>query len=324
VKEVRLSSKLVVGLLAAACVCAVPSAAQAFSPYLIVPEPAIAEASPAYRYANMTDAQALAELDHRGVLHAKLEHVPGVRAPVRLLGRLHGVLVRSALPESQRAQSPFEILDARLALALDDFCALLVRHDVDEVVHFSMYRPSAATPVRSLPAAAPAPAARGNAEGARPRPGPNAAQGAPARKVAPHKGTAPRIYTPPKVRPGESRPGARLARRDPAATGLSTTTWTPPGTRHPAGLAIDVAMLHKRDGRWLTVRTDFHGRIGEKTCGEGARVPDGEAARELHAVVCEARDPAIFTYVLTPDFNAAHADHFHMEVKPGVRWFLYH
>jgi hypothetical protein len=21
---------------------------------------------------------------------------------------------------------------------------------------------------------------------------------------------------------------------------------------------------------------------------------------------------------------AAHADHFHMEIKPGVRWFLYH
>ena len=24
------------------------------------------------------------------------------------------------------------------------------------------------------------------------------------------------------------------------------------------------------------------------------------------------------------DYDAAHADHFHMEIKPGVRWFLYH
>ncbi len=106
--------------------------------------------------------------------------------------------------------------------------------------------------------------------------------------------------------------------------GLSPTTWAPPGTRHPAGLAVDVAMLHKRDGRWISVQHDFHGRIGERTCGEGARVPDGADARELRGLVCESSEQAIFTYVLTPDFNAAHADHFHMEVKPGVRWFLYH
>jgi len=340
VQDVRLSPKLVVALLTAACISAAPSAAQAFSPYLVVPDPAVAEASPAYHYANMTDAQALAELDRRGVRYTKLEQVPGVRAPIRLSGRLHGVLVHSALPENQRATSPFEILDARLALALDDFCALLSRHGVDEIVHFSMYRPNVTAPVRALPGAAPAPVSDGKPEGARPRTGastreraapssagprarPNdEAQGT--RRHAPHKGAAPKSYAPPRARPGESVPGSRLARRDPAATRLYTTTWAPPATRHPAGLAIDVAMLHERDGRWLTVRSDFHGRIGVKTCGEGARVPDGEAARELHAIVCEARDPAIFTYVLTPDFNAAHADHFHMEIKPGVRWFLYH
>jgi hypothetical protein len=147
---------------------------------------------------------------------------------------------------------------------------------------------------------------------------------APASKPAPHKGAAPKIFAPPKAGPGAPAAGSRLARRDPAATGLTPTAWAPPGTRHPAGLAIDVAMLHKRDGRWLSVQRDFHGRLGEKTCGEGARTPDGEGARELRALVCESREPAIFTYVLTPDFNAAHADHFHMEIKPGVRWFLYH
>ena len=115
-----------------------------------------------------------------------------------------------------------------------------------------------------------------------------------------------------------------MARRDAAATGLHQTSWAPPGTRHPAGLAIDVAMLHKRDGRWLSVQRDFHGRVGAKTCGEGAPVPESPDARELHALVCESSDLELFTYVLTPDYNAAHADHFHMEIKPGVRWFLYH
>ena len=83
-------------------------------------------------------------------------------------------------------------------------------------------------------------------------------------------------------------------------------------------------MLHRRDGRWLSVQKDFHGHVGVKTCGAGAPVPQSPDARELHALVCESSDLGLFTYVLTPDYNAAHVDHFHMEIKPGVRWFLYH
>jgi hypothetical protein len=115
-----------------------------------------------------------------------------------------------------------------------------------------------------------------------------------------------------------------VARRDPQASPLHQTTWAPPGTRHPAGLAIDVGLLHKKDGHWLSVARQFQGHIGDKTCGDGAYVPESPDARELRALVCEASDLGVFTYVLTPDYNAAHVDHFHMEIKPGVRWFLYH
>ena len=123
---------------------ACPGAAEAFSPFLVVPDPAVAEATPAYRYANMTDAEAFAELDRRHILYTRLGAVSGVRAPIRLTGRLHGVYIHSSLPPDQRVTSPFEILDARLALALDDFAAVLERHDIDEVVHFTMYRPNVA------------------------------------------------------------------------------------------------------------------------------------------------------------------------------------
>lgn len=280
----RLPAKGPACLVALACALgALP--ADAFSPFLVVPEPAVAEASPAYRYANMTDAEAFSELDRRHVGYAKLDPVSGVKAPVRLTARLHGVLVHSTLPESQRAQSPFEILDARLALALDDFCALLERHDIDEVVHFTMYRPQAAGP-------------------------------APASPPAKAKRAAPKART---------SVGKRVAKRDVAAAAVSTTTsWAPPGTRHPAGLAVDVAMVKKRDGRWISVQRDFHGRIGQKTCGADVPVPAHPDARELRALVCQSQELGLFTYVLTPDYNAAHADHFHMEIKPGVRWFLYH
>lgn len=114
-----------------------------------------------------------------------------------------------------------------------------------------------------------------------------------------------------------ARPAARPAT-------LHRTTWAPPGTRHPAGLAIDVGSLHKRDGRWLSVAQHFQGHIGDKTCGDGITFPEQPEARELHSLVCEAYDLGLFTYVLTPNYNEAHADHFHMEIKAGVRWFLYH
>lgn len=324
--DLRLSPKPLVGLLAAACAIAAPSAAEAFSPFLVVPEPAVAEASPAYRYANMTDGEAIAELDRRSIAYVRLDAVPGVRAPIRITGRLHGVYVHSSLPLDQRATSIFEILDARLALALDDFCALLERHDIDEVTHFTMYRPNVAAPHHGPPDEAP-PVAAGRPAGTRPRPLTPAGKKAPA-KAAPVTGkpaAAPMTGKPATAAPGTvTVVGKRVAKRDAVASGLHQTTWAPPGTRHPAGLAIDVGMLHKRDGRWLSVARDFHGRIGVRTCGEGAPEPSSPVALELHALVCESAEQGGFTYVLTPDYNAAHADHFHMEIKPGVRWFLYH
>ncbi len=85
-----------------------------------------------------------------------------------------------------------------------------------------------------------------------------------------------------------------------------------------------MALLKKRDGQWISVTNDFHGKIGAKTCGDGVRAADTPEARELRSLVCEANDQGVFTYVLTPNYNAAHYDHFHMEIRPQVKWFLYH
>ncbi|WP_437778022.1 extensin family protein [Sorangium sp. So ce1097] len=529
-----------------------PAPASAASPFLMTPEASIAEASPAYRYANMTNDEALAELDRRRILYLKVDHAPGVRAPIRLTGRLNGVHFHSVLPPEQRVTSVFEILDARLALALDDFAALLARHDIDEVVHYTMYRPNMPVPGRGGAgeqgghehAAAPAKAAGSAARKGSPRPAPavglgekgtldatskaheeppraapavdlgekgapdaapnepvesprpapavdlgekgtldaaskapeerprplkekgaaetvakkgaakdkggaeaapkekGAAKGAPkekgAAKGAPKEkgaaeavakkdvagavakkgaaaaapkekgaaeavakkdvagavakkgaaaaapkekggaGAAPKDKGTTAAAPKEKgaaeparsaapsaagdRPQATAARSGPAkqagkagrrrvalrepvgstrATASSTRhrgevtlrsgegqkprgKWAPPGTRHPAGLAIDVGALRKRDGTWMSVARHFHGRIGDKTCGGGAPQPELPEARELRSIVCEAADLGIFTYVLTPNYDAPHADHFHMEIKPGVRWFLYH
>src|SRR5262249_39709315 len=172
--------------------------------------------------------------------------------------------------------------------------------------------------------------------------------------VAVHRSAPPSRSSPPKNRTATARERARrdakrapVAHRLPKAASKATNhprrgaaepprslshaaaasgpipQWSAPGTRHPAGLAIDVGAVHKRDGRWLNIGSHFHGRIGDRTCGAGVHLPEEPEARELHSIVCESSDLGVFTYVLTPNYNAAHADHYHMEIKPGVRWFLY-
>lgn len=81
------------------------------------------------------------------------ETARGVTAPVRLTGPVHGVVFRGSGTESDRADSPHEIVDCRLALALDDSTAILRKHDIVEVRHLSIYR----FPAKSWPRHKPAP-----------------------------------------------------------------------------------------------------------------------------------------------------------------------
>ena len=115
--------------------------ASAANKYLEIPPEAEAMNTRAYHYANLSNEEALAELKRRAIPYEEVDPVPGVRLPIRLTGRLHGVWIHSVLPAEQRKTTPFEILDARLAIALDDFCELLAAHGFVEVVHFTMYRP---------------------------------------------------------------------------------------------------------------------------------------------------------------------------------------
>jgi len=105
--------------------------------------------TPAARYGNLDRTACEAELTARHIPFSSVATARGVLAPVRLSGPLHGVAYHSTLPVRQRASSPYEILDCRLVLALDDFSAILAKHDVVEVVHYSVYRP----PSTSFPAA---------------------------------------------------------------------------------------------------------------------------------------------------------------------------
>ena len=132
----------------ASTACAAHESHAAFGAPEVVPDrvpPSMWE--PALRYGRMDRAACEAELGRRSIPFAVVDEARGVLAPVRLEGPLHGVTFRTALPADQRETSPWEIVDCRLALSLDDFAAQLAAHDITQVVHFSMYRP----PVASWP-----------------------------------------------------------------------------------------------------------------------------------------------------------------------------
>ena len=97
------------------------------------------------------------------------------------------------------------------------------------------------------------------------------------------------------------------------------------GAQHNGGLAIDAGRFIRKDGSALDVLKSFHGKIGDKTCGDGAGPhPATPDAKELRGILCETVDAHLFNVVLTPDFNRPHRNHFHLEVMAGVHWFLIH
>jgi hypothetical protein len=73
-------------------------------------------------------------------------------------------------------------------------------------------------------------------------------------------------------------------------------------SEHATGNAIDIAGFVLKNGRRISVLSDWKG--------------DGKEAQFLHSV----RDGACasFATVLSPDYNAAHADHLHLDQDP--RW----
>jgi len=97
------------------------------------------------------------------------------------------------------------------------------------------------------------------------------------------------------------------------------------GAQHNGGLALDAGRFIRKDGTSLDVLKMFHGKIGDRTCGDGAGPhPATPDAKELRTILCEAVDAHLFNVVLTPDFNRPHRNHFHLEVMAGVHWFLVH
>jgi hypothetical protein len=92
-------------------------------------------------------------------------------------------------------------------------------------------------------------------------------------------------------------------------------------SQHSYGLAVDMTRLKRADGSELVIERDFQGSLGEPVCGEGARSRpelsnDASALRDL---ICDVARSELFHHILTPNHDAAHHDHFHLDIARGAR-----
>jgi hypothetical protein len=84
-------------------------------------------------------------------------------------------------------------------------------------------------------------------------------------------------------------------------------------SQHAHALAIDLAALRDRAGRTYTVLTDFVAN-GSPTCPPRATGPVDQLLKDF---ACWMYDSRTFTIILTPNYNADHRDHFHVDLTSG-------
>ncbi len=91
-------------------------------------------------------------------------------------------------------------------------------------------------------------------------------------------------------------------------------------SQHAYGLAADIYGFKLQDGRELIVERDWRGAMGEPSCGPESRLIDGTGeSLALRNLVCDIARAGLFHHLLTPNYNEAHENHLHLDIKRGDR-----
>lgn len=85
-------------------------------------------------------------------------------------------------------------------------------------------------------------------------------------------------------------------------------------SKHSYGLAIDVHTFTGPDLGTLRVDRDYEQGLGDEVNCVGAPLTQGGAV--LKVLQCQLVRSGLFHLVLSPDYDDAHHDHFHLEVTP--------
>lgn len=85
-------------------------------------------------------------------------------------------------------------------------------------------------------------------------------------------------------------------------------------SKHSFGLAIDVHALAGPDVGSLRIDRDYEQGLGDAVDCVGMPMTQGGAI--LKILQCQLVRSGLFHLVLSPDYDDAHHDHYHLEVKP--------
>src|SRR5690606_19933634 len=89
--------------------------------------------------------------------------------------------------------------------------------------------------------------------------------------------------------------------------------------QHAYANAIDIAGVTYLDDngaeQYASVNDDWVIDPNEQPTCSAATEPGKDAL--LHELICELKDAGVWNIVLTPNYNAAHRNHFHVDLTPG-------
>lgn len=83
---------------------------------------------------------------------------------------------------------------------------------------------------------------------------------------------------------------------------------------HHLGLGLDVTRFWSVDGDELSVLRDFEQTPGHETCA--APASSSPRGATLRAIACEISATLLLSTVITPNYDAGHRDHFHLDARP--------
>lgn len=87
-------------------------------------------------------------------------------------------------------------------------------------------------------------------------------------------------------------------------------------SQHAYGLAVDIGAMKLADGRLLVVDQHWTADVGQPACGPDVNLKDlSEEEAVLRNAVCDVARAGVFHHMLTPNYNAAHRNHFHFDIK---------
>jgi hypothetical protein len=87
-------------------------------------------------------------------------------------------------------------------------------------------------------------------------------------------------------------------------------------SQHAYGLAVDIMSFTFEDGRTIEVEDNWGAAPGTVPCGEAATIEPPSADAELmRNIICTVAQKGLFHHLLTPSYDAAHRNHYHLDIK---------